>query len=121
MPNQEKAQFLLLFRHPVDQPDPSPEEMQQIFGKWMAWMESMKAQGQFVAAAPLQDGGKVLRGSRGSVVTDGPFTEAKEMVGGYVIVHARDLAEAAEIAKGCPGYDYGTVTEVRPLEKIPHI
>jgi hypothetical protein len=90
--------------------------MQKIFGKWMAWIESMKSKGQYVAGNPLQEGGKVLRGSRGSVVTDGPFTEAKEMVGGYIVVLARDLAEAAEIAKGCPGYDYGTVTEVRPLE-----
>ena len=94
--------------------------MQKIFGKWMAWIQSMKAKGQYVAGNPLQEGGKTLRGSRGAVVTDGPFTEAKEMVGGYMILSAPDLAAATEIAKGCPGLDYQAVLEVRPLEKIPN-
>lgn len=120
MSNQENPQFLLLVRHPVDQPDPAPEEMQKIFGKWMAWIQSMKSKGQYVAGNPLQEGGKTLRGSRGAVVTDGPFTEAKEMVGGYMILSAPDLAAATEIAKGCPGLDYQAVLEVRPLEKIPN-
>jgi hypothetical protein len=65
---------------------------------------------------PSSKGARVKFSGKSRTVTDGPFTEAKEMVGGYVIVLARDLAEAAEIAKGCPGYDYGTATEVRPIE-----
>jgi len=117
----EKPHFLLLFRHPVEGPDPTPEEMQVIFGKWVAWMKGMKAQGDFVGADRLDDGGKVLRGPRGATITDGPFVESKEVVGGYVIVAADNLAKAIELAKGCPGLDGGTIVEVRPIEQLPPI
>lgn len=95
--------------------------MQQIFGKWMAWMKGMKAKGLYVGGDRLEDGGKVVRSSKGASVTDGPYAEAKEMVGGYIIVMAESLAEAAEIAKGCPGLDYETVVEVRLIENLPPI
>jgi hypothetical protein len=121
MSTAKKSQFLLLFRHPQDGPDPSPEEMQQIFGQWMAWMKGMKAKGQFVVADRLEDGGKVLRGPAGSTVTDGPFAESKEIVGGFVIVTADSLADASAIARGCPGFAYGTIVEVRPIEDLPAI
>jgi hypothetical protein len=121
MTNPEKSQFLLLFRHPLAGDDPTPEEMQQIFGKWMSWMKSMKAKGQFVGADRLEDAGKVLRPVRGSSATDGPYAEAKEAVGGFVIVLADTLAEATEIAKGCPGLERETIVEVRPIEKLPPI
>jgi hypothetical protein len=121
MSNPEKPQFLLIFRSPNDGPDPTPEEMQQIFGKWMAWMKGMKAKGQYVAGDRLDDAGKVLRAPRGSSITDGPYVEAKETVGGYIILTADNLAQAAEIAKGCPGLDGQTIVEVRPIEKLPPI
>jgi hypothetical protein len=121
MTNTEKSQYLLLFRHPHAGPDPTPEEMQVIFGKWMAWLKGMKAKGQYVGGDRLDDAGKVVRNSKGVTVTDGPYAEAKEMVGGYVIVTAGSLAEAAEIGKGCPGLDYETVVEVRLIEKLPPI
>ena len=117
----EKSQFLLVFRHPQEGPDPTPEEMQKIFGRWMDWMKGMKARGQFVGADRLQDTGNVLRGPRGATVTDGPFAESKEIMGGYVIVEAADLAAATEIARGCPGLDGGTIVEVRPIENLPPI
>jgi hypothetical protein len=120
MSNPEKTQFLLLFRHPIAGPDPTPEEMQQIFGKWMAWMKGMKAKGHYVGGDRLDDAGKVLR-PHGSSVTDGPYAEAKETVGGYIIVLADNLAQAAEIAKGCPGLEGETIVEVRPIEKLPPI
>lgn len=120
MSNPEKPQFLLIFRSPQAGPDPTPEEMQQIFGKWMAWMKGMKAKGQYVGGDRLDESGKVLR-PRGSSVTDGPYAEAKETVGGYIIVSADTLAQAAEIAKGCPGLEGETIVEVRPIEKLPPI
>ncbi len=119
MSTTEKPQFLLLFRNSQSGPDPTPEEMQQIFGKWMAWMKAMKAKGQYVGGDRLDDAGKVLRTSK--AVTDGPYVEAKETVGGYIIVSADTLAQAADIAKGCPGFEYGTIVEVRPIEKLPPI
>jgi hypothetical protein len=117
----EKSNFLLLFRYSEASPDPAPEEMQVIFGKWVAWMKSLKAQGNFVGADRLEDGGKVLRNPRGTSVTDGPFAEAKEIVGGFVIVSADNLAQAAELGKGCPGLEYGYNVEVRPIEQLPAI
>jgi len=121
MPTAEKQRFLLLFRHPSDQPEPSPEEMQQIFGKWMGWMKEMKAKGQYIDADRLADTGKVVRSPRGSSVTDGPYAESKEAVGGFVVITAAGIAQATDIAKACPGLDYGTTVEVRPIEEMPPI
>ncbi len=120
MSTSKKSDFLLLFRHPADGPDPSPEEMQQIFGRWMAWMKGMKDKDQFVVADRLQETGKVLRGAAGAV-TDGPFAESKEVVGGFVIVKAASLDEAVQIGRGCPGLPLGTIVEVRPIEDLPEV
>lgn len=121
MTNTEKSRYLFLFRHPQAGPDPTPEEMQQIFGKWTAWLRGIKAKGQYVGADRLDDAGKVIRNPKGASVTDGPYAEAKETVGGYVIVTAGSLAEATEIAKGCPGLEYDTIVEVRLIEELPPI
>jgi hypothetical protein len=121
MTNTEKSQFLLVFHNPIAGPDPTPEEMQQIFGKWMAWLKGMKAKGVYVGGDRLNEAGSVVRKSKDVSVTDGPYAESKETIGGYVIVTADSLAEATEIAKGCPGLDYDTLVEVRPIEKLPPI
>lgn len=114
------SQFLLLFRHPQEGPDPTPAEMEQMMGRWMAWMKNMGASGQFAGANRLQDTGRVIRGPGGKQVTDGPFAEAKEIVGGYIIVTAPDLAAATAVARGCPGLDLGTtIVEIRPVEPLP--
>src|SRR4029077_5652355 len=107
MSTPPSSHYLLLFRHPQDGPEPTPAEMEKIFGQWMAWMKGMKAKGQFVGADRLEEGGKVIRPG-GSAVTDGPFVEAKEVVGGYVMIAAPNLAAAVEIGKGCPGLAGGT-------------
>lgn len=79
------------------------------------WMESMYAKGCVLSTNGLEVTGKVLRGSRGAMVTDGPLIEAKEIVGGYVMVTAKNLEEAVNLARGCPGLDYRMAVEVRPL------
>ena len=115
----QSAQFLLLFRHSQEGPDPTPAEMEQIMGKWMAWLKGMGARGQMVGANRLQETGCVLRGP-GAEMSDGPFAEAKEIVGGYVLVNAPDLAAATAIARGCPGLAMSTtIVEVRPVEPLP--
>jgi hypothetical protein len=121
MNNPSPTHYLFIFRHSVEGPDPTPAEMEVIFGKWMAWMKTMKANGQYIAGDRLDEGGKVLRQPRGATVTDGPYVEAKEIVGGYIIVTAPSLAAAAELAKGCPGLENGTTVEVRPIEPLPPI
>lgn len=85
--------------------------------KWMKWMESLGQKGILVGGEPLQPTGKQVNGSK-KVVTDGPFIEAKELVGGYLIVNAKDINEAVEISKGCPIFEENGKLEVRPIQKM---
>ncbi len=110
---------MLLLRGGVSNAELSPEQMQQLIGRYMSWIERLREKNHFVAGEPLDDAGKVLSGKNGQTVTDGPFTEAKEAVGGYFILRARDLAEAVEVAKGCPIFESGGTAEVRPIQVVP--
>jgi hypothetical protein len=96
----------------------SPEALQVEMGKWEVWMGELGASGKLIGGEPLLDTGKLVA-SQGSVVTDGPFTEGKEIVGGYVAVNAADYDEAVALTKGCPqlGFEGGTV-EVREIMKM---
>jgi len=66
---------------------------------------------------PLERDGKFVNGKK-KTVTDGPFTESKDLIGGYTLIEASDLAQAAEIAKGCPILEAGGAVEVRPVMKM---
>ena len=93
----------------------SPEQMQKTMEKWLEWFKELglniKDPGH-----PLEQTGKVLKSKKN--VTDGPYAEAKDVVGGYIIVEAKDLDHAAELAKGCPIFDVGGSVEVRPVQKL---
>ncbi|MBF5067057.1 hypothetical protein G6O45_28005 [Salmonella enterica subsp. enterica serovar Istanbul] len=114
------ADFIYLFRGG----DPkwatsTPDEMQKQMQKWMAWMKELGAKGKLKGGEPLERGGKVVRGN-GKTVTAGPYAEAKDLVGGFLVVHAKDLAEAVELSKGCPVLEHETGSvEVRPVHVIP--
>ncbi len=111
------SHYLLLLRHSGTMP--APAELTKIMAKFKIWMDGIKARGEFVATNGLEFTGKVLR-THGQV-SDGPFIEAKEMVGGFVIVAARDIEHATEVASGCPGLEQpGTTVEVRPIRSSPH-
>lgn len=111
-----KSQFLLLLRHPASGPGPTPEELQQIMARFAVWMQALGAKGIVAGTNGLEDNGAILRGPRGASVTDGPFAEAREIVGGYILINAGSLEEAVEIARGCPGLDYRLAVEVRPVK-----
>ncbi len=97
-----------------DRADISPEQMQQIMQKWATWIgEAMKKGWMLDPGDALTPEGKVVHPK--NVVTDGPFAEAKEIIGGYSIVKADSIGAAAELAKGCPGLLTGGKVEVRPL------
>lgn len=119
MSESKDSQYLYIFRNVPGLPDPSPEEMEKIMGQWMAWIGEIKAMKRYHAGDPLDESGKVLRGQRGSTITDGPFVEAKELVAGYLIVSAPSLDDAVEMAHGCPAYERGGSVEVRRIEHIP--
>ncbi|HKB90020.1 MAG TPA: YciI family protein [Opitutaceae bacterium] len=111
----ESNQYLFILRQPANFPNLSPEEMQKVMAKWMSWIEQMKSKGQYVGGHQLDAAGNVLSGPKGRTVTDRPFAEAKEVVGGYMIIKAKDLEHATEIARDCPGLERNEKVEVRPL------
>ena len=96
----------------------SPEIAQQMMQKWMAWFKELSEKGHIKdRGQPLERAGKIVTGSR-KTVTDGPFAEAKDVVGGFTLVEARDLDQAVELSKGCPIFEVEGVVEVRPVMKL---
>ncbi len=110
------SEFVFLFRG--GEKLPSPADMQANMQKWGAWMNDLKAKGHFKGGEPLEDGGKLVSG-RKKAVTDGPFAEAKDLIGGFMLVTARDLAHATELSMGCPIYERDGAVEVRPVMTMP--
>jgi hypothetical protein len=110
--------FLLVFRG-GDHHNPShpAEVMQAHVKKMMSWIEGMSKAGIYISGSALQRSGMQVSGTN-KTVTDGPFVEAKEIIGGYVIVQAKDIKAAVEIAKGCPNLDTNGRLEVRQLQNM---
>lgn len=96
----------------------SPEQMQTHMGKWMGWIDKLNKTEQYVAGEPLLPGGKLVSGNGGKTVTDGPYTEGKEVVGGFFIIKAKDMNEAVSISKDCPDFELGGSVQVREVMKI---
>jgi hypothetical protein len=110
-------EFVYLYRG-GERPSGSPEQMQQQMQKWIAWMKDLTDKGHIKDPGhPLERTGKLVRG-RQRAVTDGPFAEAKDVVGGYTIVQANDLAHAVALTSGCPILDIEGFVEVRPIMKM---
>lgn len=109
--------FMLIF-HGGEIPTQSPEQMQAHMGRWMAWIDKLRKTDQYVSGEPLLPGGKLVAGKNGKNVTDGPYTEGKEVVGGFFIINAKDLAEAVNISKDCPDFDLGGSVQVRQVMKM---
>ncbi len=96
----------------------SPEKMQQTMQKWVAWLKGLAEKGHVKdQGQPLEHTGKLVKGKQ-KTVTDGPFAEAKDIVGGYTLIEARDLEQAVELSKGCPILDVEGAVEVRPVMKM---
>src|SRR2546425_726650 len=110
-------EFVYLYRM-GERPTGSPEQMQQRMQKWMAWMKDLSDRGHIKDPGhPLELTGKLVRGKKGAV-TDGPFPEAKDVVGGYTIVQANDLVHAAALTSGCPILEGDGLVEVRPVMRM---
>ena len=112
-------EYLLLFRGGDDMTIvESPEKAQASMQKWMQWMGGLSEQGKLVSAQPLDKTGKQVLGTK-KVVTDGPFMEGKEMVGGYLMCKADNYEEALEISKGCPILEFEDgLVEVREIREL---
>jgi hypothetical protein len=111
--------FMFIFRGPSPQDlDWTPEQSQASMQKWFDWIGELSAKGRYVGGDPLTREGKTVQGKK-PVVTDGPFAEGKELLGGYIIIKAESLAEAAELAFGFPDFAVEGSVEIREIMKIP--
>jgi hypothetical protein len=92
--------------------------MQKTMEQWVAWFKDLGAKGHLKDPGhPLEHTGKVVKGKQ-KTVTDGPYAETKDVVGGYILVEAKDLDQAVELSKGCPIFEVGGSVEVRPVQII---
>jgi hypothetical protein len=109
--------FMFIFQSPMSSEQPSPQQMEESMGKWFAWINLLAEAGKYDSGEALLPGGKVLKGNHKNV-TDGPFTEGKEIIGGYFIVNAADYNEAVSLCEGYPDYTTGGSVMVRQVQKI---
>lgn len=116
-------QFMLVL-HDAMEDNPfmtmGPEEIQAAIARYVAWSEGLAADGKLVGGAKLKDeGGKQLT-KRGEqvVVVDGPYAEAKEVIGGYYLIHAETYDEAVELCRDHPHVAFGGRIDVREVDPM---
>lgn len=111
--------FLILFRNDFRDESMDETEQQAHMQRWMKWMAKLQQQGTLVQADPLDRSGKTMAGTE-KTITDGPFAESKEMVGGFMFAKANSIDEMMEICKECPIFEIKSANiEVRPILRIP--
>jgi hypothetical protein len=118
----DSTAYMLIFREstPEAYEELTMEERRAELDRWNAWCDDLSVKGMMQHGHPLGDAGRVVS-ARGRRTIDGPFAEAKELVGGYFIVSARDLEAATAIAEQCPLLPYGMTVEVRPVAGGCHL
>jgi hypothetical protein len=108
-------EFVLIFRMDIttEEIQPSPDQMKLYMAQWMEWINDISSHEQLATGGNhLSRSGKVLR--PGNVMADGPYTVNRESVAGYIVIHAKDIADAVRIASKCPILQgEGTSVEVR--------
>lgn len=115
--------FMLLLHVPTERPSAATTDGEaaiSITREYMDWADRLRAAGQHKGGSKLtNDAGKILRGPIGHPsVTDGPYAEGREIVGGFFIIAARDYTEACSIAQTCPHLKYGSYIEVRQVQEL---
>lgn len=114
-------QYMLILHDTVGEfDDVSPSKMQAIIQKYGAWAKSLAERGLHAGGEKLSDdAGRHLKQENGSVtVVDGPYAEAKEVVGGYFMVKAESLDDAEALARDCPHLEYGGRIEIRQVDHV---
>ena len=120
---QSQSSFMLIFR------DTTPEKYEALsaadrkasLDRWNAWYDDIAASGRMNHGHPLRPAGRLVSARTRDSVYDGPFSEAREALGGDFLITARDLDEATEIAERCPNLQYGMTVEVRPVATMCHL
>ena len=95
----------------------SPDQMQAVIQRYIAWRAKVQKDGRSVMGHKLHDGqGRVMRGAGASMkVTDGPYAEAREVIGGLFVIEARNYEEVVDLAKDCPHLEFGAI-EIRQVQ-----
>jgi hypothetical protein len=117
------APYMLFFRNtgPETHAHLSFDQRQQLLTRWNAWYDNLAATGKALEGQPLELDTRIVAGAGGARVTDGPFAEAKEAIGGYVRLNVNTLEEATEIAKQHPGLEHGLIIEIRQMLDNCHL
>ena len=111
------AEQLLMFRGGDEKRKKlSPNEIQEHMQKWFDWVDSMRDRKIYQGGDPLEGGGKTVKPDM--TVTDGPFTESKELIGGYIVIEVGSEEEAVGEAKNCPVLSIDGTVEVRTIADI---
>jgi hypothetical protein len=112
--------LLLIHDNPQNDMAMTPEQLREVIGRYRAWSQKLQAQGALVDAAKLSDdGGRVLQRIQGAVrVDDGPYAEAKEALGGYFLLQAKDYDAAVALARECPTLDLKGRVTLRMLDEV---
>ena len=113
--------FILLLHRPAGAPPTlSPDQMSAMTKDYMGWNQRLRAEGRIKAGEKLTfDAGRVMRSAGGRViVTDGPFAESKELLGGFFLITGRDYDEVCRIAESCPHLKYGGSIDVRQIDPM---
>lgn len=110
------AKYVFVFRYGAVAAHPplSPTDMEHHLKKWYAWRDELAKAGHEPSGQPLENRGKTVRG-HDRIVTDGPFTESKDLVTGTMRISCGSLEEAVALAHGCPIYEFEGSVEVRPV------
>lgn len=113
--------FIFLFRSSSTEHEQhmgTPERAQESMAGWLVWVRELEAKGHLKdPGQPLAARGAVVKG-RAKLIIDGPYVEAKDLVLGYMLIEARDLAQATELAKGCPMLEGDSSVEIRAIEEL---
>ena len=115
--------YLLLFRNsgPETHAHLSTDDRTHLIAKWNEWYDTLAAKGKALDGRPLELSTRVVSGPAGGRVIDGPYPEAKEAIGGYVVLMVNGLEEATAIAQQHPGLKYGLEIEVRQMAAHCHL
>ena len=120
MNTQNHSGYMLLYRSDEWYNKLSQEELQKLINQNKAWFEKLTSQGKAKPGRALERTAVTVSGKNGRFVTDGPFVESKEAVGGYLVLDVETIEEAIAIAQSSPGLAYGGAIEIRPVaEECP--
>jgi len=110
--------YLLVFRGGLDFTTAPPEQVQEVIMKWRNWVDELTKKGIYNGGERLTRKEAAVMKGKSKLITDGPYTESKEIIGGYVSIKAENLQQAIEISKGCPIFLFDGIVEIREVAKM---